>query len=219
MRIIIILFSGAFLMSSCSSTNRIFVNRDDFKERSTIKLKQALKGYSDELRRGLSAPYIVNFKHFYSENDQGVEDYVLDISLKTGVRAYEVEPVFYLSVDGKKTMLDAEEKTTRIFQSGSTSSSTETNTSVKEDPENEDEEITETTTTYSTSSSHDTYQLMHMRYHPDLTQMMEIRKSSEVMFKIYIDNEGVEIPFRWRNKRKYIRYLDLVEGNRRFNSN
>lgn len=212
MKFITILISGTLLVSSCSSTNKIFVNQDDFKEQSTIKLNQPLKGYSDELRRGLFAHYRVTFKHFYSKNYLSGEDYVLDINMKTKVRAYEVEPAFYFSLDGKKIKLKPEEQITKIYQAGSSSSSTETNTSTTEDPENEDEEITETTTTYTTSSSHDTYQLMQMRFFPDLSLMKEIRRSSDVKFKIYIDNEGIEIPFRWRYKRKYNRYIDLIEG-------
>ncbi|MFH0758297.1 MAG: hypothetical protein V2B15_13500 [Bacteroidota bacterium] len=212
MKHLITLFSGAFLLSSCSSANRIFVNQDDFKDQSTFKLIQPIKGYSDELRRGLQAPYRITLKHFYSENDQRGKDYVFDVSLKTKVRAYKIEPVLYFSMDGKKIRLEPDEQITKVFQAGSSSSSSETNTATKEDPDNKDEAITETTTTYTTSSSLDTYQLMQMRFHPDLSLMKEIRRTSDVIFKIYIDNEGIEIPFRRRYKRKYNKYIDLIEG-------
>jgi len=52
MKNIFILIAGALLVSSCSSINRILENQDDFKEQSTLKLIQPLKGYSDEQRRG-----------------------------------------------------------------------------------------------------------------------------------------------------------------------
>ena len=212
MRLIVILTCSAFLISSCSSSNRIFENQDDFKEQSTIKLNQPLKGYSDELRRGLiSAPYTITFKHFYSTQADGEKTYCLDVNLETLVRAYEIEPVLFISIGKKKIRLESEELVTKMFQSGSSSSTSDTNSTTKVDPDNEDEEITETTTSYTTSSSHDTYQLMHMRLHPDISLMKEIRNSSEVRFKIYIANEGIEIPFSWRYKHKYNRYIDLIE--------
>jgi len=156
--------------------------------------------------------YRITIKHYYSENDQKGKDYVLAISLETEVRAYEIEPVFYFSLDGKKIRLEPDEQITRTFQAGSSSSSDETNTTTKEDPDNKGEDMTEAVTTYTTSSSHYTYQQILMRFHPDLSLMKEIRSTSDVVFKIYLDNEGLEIPFRWWYKQKYNRYMDLIEG-------
>ena len=139
--------------------------------------------------------------------------YTLELNLETLVRAYEISPELYISADGEKFRIKSEEQITKLYQAGSSSSASETHTSTQEDPENKEEEITETTTTYTTSSSHNTYQFMQIRLYPNLPVMRKIRESSDVIFKIYIANEGIEIPFTSRYKRKYDRYFDLIDGS------
>ena len=152
----------------------------------------------------------ITFKHFYSKSEQGEIRYILDIKMRTQVRAYEIEPVLYISLDGEKLVLESEELITKIYQAGNSSTSSESTTSTMEDPENEEKEITETTTNYTTTNSHNTYQLMQIRLHPDLALMQKISSSSNVTFKIYMGNEGIEIPFSRKYKKKFSRFMDLL---------
>lgn len=197
------------LVSSCASSNRIYEQSDPFKQQSTLKLNQALKGYSDESRHGLlkSPDYIVIFKHYYEKLNSGDDQYILDIKLSTSVRAYDLEPAIYLSANSRLIKLEAKDNITKMYQQGGSSTSSETSTSTSEDPKNKGEEIVESTTTYTTSSSHDTYQLMQLRFAPSIELLKEIAGAKNVSFRLYLDKEVIDIPLKNLKKKKLTSYV------------
>jgi len=205
-------FLIVLILSSCASGNRIYEHSDPFKQQTTLKLNQALKGFSDESRRGLFRfpDYMVIFKHYYEKLNDGNGHYILDVKLSTSVRAYDLEPAIYLSADSRLITLKADNKVTKMYQQGASSTSSETTSSTSEDPEKEGEEITETSTTYTNSSSHDTYQLMQLRFTPDIELLKEISASGKVSFRLYIDTEAIDIPLKTFKKRKFESYVNRL---------
>ena len=208
---ILLLTAFLLILSSCSSINRIFVNHDDFKGVTNVKLTQTMKGYSDEYgRRAFDPVYHVTFKHYYSVDADGKDTYDLDVKLSTVVRAYEIDPVLYINIDGVKYELDSEKKVTRMYQQGSTTTSSETSTTTTDDPDDDEDSApeTETTTTYSTTSSHNTYQLMQLKFDPSPELMKMLRQAKAVTFRIYIENEAIDIKFRSRFKTRFNQFVE-----------
>jgi len=199
---------------SCSSNNKIFINQDPFKERTTIKLSHTLKGYSDERRRGPHGipEYYVDFKYTYLENNTTEEGYKyeMDVTMKTRVRPYEVEPVIYICYGDRMTEIPAIENICKMYQQGSSSTSAESTTKTEEDPDDEDEVKTETTTTYTTSSSHDTYQLMHLRFVLDPGLLDQMSSAKHIRYRVYIDNEIIDMPLRRKDRRKFNAYVKTI---------
>ena len=213
---IILLLIIILSLFSCTTTNKIFINEDPFRNQTTLKLNQVLKGYSDERVRpdhGF-ADYYVSFKHFFAsdEKEAGNTVYHMDVKLSTRVRAYEVEPVIYLSLDGQLLELEAKDKISKMYQQGSSSSTSSTSSSTSEDPDDENKEIVETTTTYTTSSSHNTYQLMQLRFEPDINILEKISAARKVKFRLYIENEIIDMPLRCKNRRKFEAYVKKIKN-------
>lgn len=177
-----------------------------------MKLNQQLKGYSDERRKGLLKfpDYTITFKHYYASKGEKDAHYLLDIKLSTPVRAYEVEPVLYLKAADKIQRIEASENILKTYQEGSSSTSSETSSSISDDPENEGDELVETKTTYTSSSSHNTYQLMQLRFYPEKELLEEIAHAKKTRFRLYIDNEVIDIPLKGRDKRKFEKYIELL---------
>ncbi len=201
-------------LSSCTSTNRIYVDNDPYKVKTTVKLNQSLKGYSDEKRTGLnnSPDYFISFKHYFAYTDKQETVFYLDIKLSTGVRAYEIEPTLYISTDNRISRLEADNKVVKMYQEGNSSSTSETSSSTVDDPDDEEEPKVTTITTYSTSSSHDTYQLMQLRFNPQYDLLKEISMAGKVTFRLYIENEVIDIPLINKDRRKFNKYVEEVNN-------
>jgi len=204
-----IVLAATIIMTSCGSNNKIFIQDDPFKQRTTLKLNQELKAYSDEKRNGLLnlADYTVTFKYYYAQHENGRDTLTLDLGIRTGVRAYETEPALYIKTSDDLISIASVNKVLKMYQQGGSSTSTESSTSSSEDPDNPNKEITETTTTYTTTSSHDTYQLMQMRFVPDPALLKEIAATRRPVFRIYIDNEVLDIPLKNRNMTKFKKFM------------
>ncbi len=213
-KIYILLLLIPLLVCSCGSSNKIFITQDNFKERTTVKLSHSLKGYSDERRRGHHGlpDYYVSFKYICIENHSSLaEDTVeMDVTLRTRVRPYEVEPVIYICYGDHMTEIPALENINKMYQKGSSSSSSSTSTTTEEDPDDEDAEITSSTTTYTTSSSHNTYQLMHLRFSMDKQFLKQMAAAREIIYRVYIDNEIVDMPLRRKDRRKFNAWVRAI---------
>ena len=198
------------LVSSCSSSNKIFISQDDFKRQTTVKLNQDLRGFSDEARRGLLnfADYHISFKHFYSSDSALQKNYRMDLNISTTVRAYEIEPKLYISIDKENFLIEADDAVTKMYQQGGSTTTSETSAVVSEDDDNKEQ--TETSTSYTTSSSHNTFQLMHLSFSPEVDLLEQISNSDTAVFRIYIRNEAIDMPLNRRNRKKFEKYVEEI---------
>ncbi|MDF1571570.1 MAG: hypothetical protein P1P82_08145 [Bacteroidales bacterium] len=204
-----LLLAATIIMTSCGSNNKIFIHDDPFKQQTTLKLNQELKAYSDEKRNGLLniADYAVTFKYYYAQQEKGKDTLTLDVGIRTGVRAYETEPALYIKTSDELVRIASVNKVMKMYQQGGSSTSAETSTSSSDDPDDPEKEVSETTTTYTTTSSHDTFQLMQMRFVPEVGLLQKIAATDTPVFRIYIDNEVMEMPLKKRNRRKFKKFI------------
>ena len=207
-----ILFPFLLFISSCSTTNKILIIDDPFKEQKNIKLLQLLDGYSDEQKSFfLNQDYHFNIKTVYSKPNEGVGNIILQLKLTTTARPEELDSVLFLLVDSEKFKLESRDYVIRNYIHHSTS--TETATSVKNEKtdDSSDNKEKETTTSSTTTTSTDrTLQTMKHTFEVPAYLWGKIEKNKNIMLRAYIEDEGVDIKFNHFEKRRFSLFFARV---------
>lgn len=212
------LFSALILLILCSfscapSWNTIIVDKDVYKNQETIKLKQNLKGYSNEkvyYGIGNRFDYMVTVKYSHFKNYGSNRETKLEITMRTPVNAYELKPELFLNFDGEIMKLNSSAYNTKNYIHTSTSTSSSTTAENKDKKDGEKEKETKVTTTHTSNTSNDTYQLMQHEFILTEDIVNKIKIGSLQSFRIYLGEEGIDLRFTYDQKRTFKEFFGKI---------
>lgn len=203
---------------SCSQYNKIRVSHDPYREVSTMKMKQKYRVWSDDFIQSLLdvSDYRVRTNYYHERSAGGNRITLVDFILTTEIRPDELEQEVYLSADGEIINLEPDTNRTRVY---SLSSSTVETVMVERSSEgttaekNEEGEATgkEVTTSISSTTENSAHQMMALRcrlYPPDFPLILD---SEELNYRLYLGQEGLDIPVRGKKLRVFKRYIQSLQ--------
>lgn len=211
-KLLIYLFS--FLLVSCSTTNKILVIDDTFKEEKSIKLLQSLEGYSDEHKSlFLDCDYYFPIKTVYSKSMNEEGKVVMEFKLTTTTRPEELDSVIYMMLDDEKIRLVSSDYRVRNYIHNSTTTSTETSTTHENDDDNNENNKKTTKSSLTTTNTDQTLQAMKHHFEIPREIWAKIIFSEKIMLRAYMESEGIDIRFSHSQRTKFGDFFKEVLKN------
>ncbi len=212
-----ILLMSIVMLSSCAFApyNRIISDKDPYKQEASVKMKQLVRGYSNERKHRFHylPHYTATVSYLSFKSFEGNEETIIEIAVTTHISDREITPKLYLNLDNEIFELESEDYVYKEFNrsSTSTSSTITTDTETKKDKETgKDKEVSSTSTTFSSTTDDNAYQLMRHRYYIPNEVVKELRKANHIIYRVYRGDEGIDIEPDRKDRRKIRKFFRSI---------
>ncbi|MBN1819442.1 MAG: hypothetical protein JXR31_11310 [Prolixibacteraceae bacterium] len=200
-----------FIITSCSSLNKVIVNDDTYKNQKNVKMSQALYAKSDDQAgiRLTSYDYIFNVKYSYFMDSTNEEWVKLELKLTTPVRPEILDTIIYFVFGDSDFKLHSVKTYANNYNLSSTTTESSTSEVVKKG-ENKNSENKEVTTSTTTTTSSSPYQTIQQTFLIPENLFPKFATAYKLKIRAYIGDEGVNIRYKNNEQEALRKFFNKV---------